>query len=208
MTRRVLALLALLTAAVSASAAWHPVFDTTVVRVEVGQSRTVGVSAMWTGLWVVPWTPWEFQSSAPPIAAVSGRMDSSTPGLALVTGISPGNAAIRVSPYNNYDYVLINVVCGNEDPIQPAIAEVDAIVGKPVALKAETPIAHRTAFAWYHGRVGDTSQPLDAVSAEATLVPQTPGVHYAWVMARTPCSSSTAEFRIEVRAAKQRAVRR
>lgn len=208
MGRRVLLLsLACLAAASSASAAWHPRFDEGYVRVLVGETRTVAVHAVWTGIWIVPWQPWVFYSTNPNVARVEGRMDSSRTGYPEITGVKPGSAQLQIEGWSEYYKVYIDVACGQEDPVQAAVGELDIRVGESVQLHAVTPIAWRTTFQWYRGRTGDTSRPLSALGPKATFTPQETGTEYAWVLATTPCSSSTAEFAIDVHGLRRRMVR-
>jgi hypothetical protein len=63
-------------------------------------------------------------------------------------------------------------------------------------------------YQWYRGRAGDVTHPLDATGAEFTFTPDAYGPAYVWVAATTVCSSSTAEFRVDVPLVRRRAVRR
>ena len=183
-----------------------PAFEFNWMRVEVGETRPVRVTAR--GASIAVFTPWTFTSTRPGVAAVVGKMDTPAPSSVAVTGILPGTAGILVRPYSELEQVAIVVECGREDPIQAETPERTVDRGHAVTLRVLTPIAHRMAFAWYRGRAGDTSQPLSASGPQVELVPDTSGAHYAWVLGTTPCSSSMAEFRIDVRAPKQRVVRR
>jgi hypothetical protein len=74
-------------------------------------------------------------------------------------------------------------------------------------LVAISEIASRSVFHWYSGHTGDTSQPLESYGPQAVYVPSVYRVQYAWVEVVTPCSTSTAEFTINVPLPKSRAVR-
>ena len=185
---------------------YNPVFEFNWMRVEVGETRTVSVTAR--GVSIATFTPWTCTSTRPAVAAVTGKMDVPVRTSVAVTGILPGTAGILVRPYSELEQVAIVVECGREDPIQAETPERTVDRGDAVTLRVLTPIAHRMSFAWYRGRAGDTSQPLSASGPQAELVPATSGTHYAWVLGTTPCSSSMAEFRIDARAPKQRVVRR
>jgi hypothetical protein len=184
-----------------------PDFEFHWMRVEVGETRTVKVTARSSGP-NATFNPWTFISSTPDVALVEGKMDVPQVTRVAVTGLRPGRAGIFVRPFSDFEQVKIEVECGREDPIHADTPERAAVRGDTIRLRVLSPIAHRTTFAWYHGRTGDTSKPLNASGAEVDLVPATAGTHYAWVLATTPCSSSMAEFRIEVRMPKQRVVRR
>lgn len=208
MIRRALVLAASFVFATAASAAWYPSIDPTYVRVEVGQTKTATVRAIWTGIWVIPWTPWVFVSSNPSVAQVAGRMDNSLPGTMYITGVKPGNALATIDGWTSFYSVDIDVVCGREDPIQAALPQQHTLINVPVALRALTPIANRTSFTWYHGHIGDLSHPINGSGFEIPYVTNDVGAHYAWVLATTPCSQSMAEFRIDAHAPKRRLVRR
>jgi len=207
--RRWMAMLAFCSVATTASAAWYPELETGAVRIGVGQTVTVRVRAIWTGLWILPWTPWVFDSTNPSVARVEGRMDSSHPGEMRITGVSPGRASAFIHGWTHTDFyrVEVTVVCLPEEPVQPARARQTAKAGQPILLQAQTPIASRTTFAWYHGRIGDMSFPIGQSGPEIVYVTDDPGSHYAWVLASTPCSSSTAEFEIDAYRPKRRGAR-
>ncbi len=205
--RRWIVVLVLLSLAATASAAWYPSLEDNLVRLEVGQSVTVTVRAVWTGLMVVPWTPWIFESSNPDVARVQGQMLDSRPGVMRITGVSPGRAQGLIRPTSTFYRVDVTVVCGKEDAVQPATAWQTTKPGEPVTLRAVTPIAGRTTFTWYHGQVGDTSAPIAGSGPEIPFATNDAGPHYAWVLATTPCSSSTAEFRIDAVPPRRRSAR-
>ena len=188
---------------------WTARLSTTYVRVEVGATRNVGVRAIPIGSPLSTFTPWVFVSTDPAIAHVDTTMSTPAPIDVPVTGVGPGTAGLYVQGKSPaFAFVNIEVVCRAEGPIENATPVVKIIAGKPVTLRVETPIAHRTAFTWYRGRNGDKSQPIGgAAGPELVLTPER-GTEYVWVLATTPCSTSSAEFRIDVQPSKQRALRR
>lgn len=204
MLRRVI-VLAFCASAFTAAAASHPILDLTYVRVEVGETRTVTVRSWWSGIWVRPWHDWVFDTTNRSVAIADGVMKSSLPYDVRITGVAPGTAYLTIQSYPGR-FTQIQVACGTEDPIQPAEASVGGTIGEPVTLRAVTPIAHRTTFAWYHGRVGDLASPLAGSGPEVELTP-TRATEYAWVLATTPCSASTAEFHVTAHASRRRTAR-
>lgn len=123
----------------------------------------------------------------------------------VITGISPGDTGVP-KPSGGY-YLTIHVVCGNELPVlaeQPVIA---ARAGEAVQLRVVSEIAQRTTFQWYAGRIGDTSKLLAIGGTELGFTASTLPKQYVWVLASTPCTSSMAEFEINVPPARGRAVR-
>jgi hypothetical protein len=197
MMRRALVALFLVLAASTASAAWYPSLETGAILLEVGETQTVGVRAIWTGLMIVPWQPWVFSSTNASVARVTGEMLDSRPGQMRITGLAPGRADGVILGWSHYYRVEVTVVCGREDAVQAAPGRHAAVTGVPITLRAVTPIADRTTFTWYHGRVGDTSFPIPQSGPEIVYVTGDAGPHYAWVLATTACSSSTAEFQID-----------
>jgi hypothetical protein len=197
MMRRALLALFLVSVASSASAAWYPSLETGAILLEVGETQNVGVRAIWTGLMIVPWQPWVFASTNPSVATVSGEMLDSRPGQMRITALRPGRADGIILGWTNYYRVEVTVVCGRENAVQAAPSRQTAVVGVPISLHAVTPIAERTTFTWYHGRVGDTSFPISQSGADVVYVTDDAGPHFVWVLATTPCSSSTAEFQID-----------
>jgi hypothetical protein len=205
--RRIVFALLLLSLSATASAAWYPSLDGNMARIEVGETVTVRVRAIWTGLMVIPWMPWTFESSNPDVARVQGQMLSSQPGEMRITGVSPGHARGLIRPMSAFYSVDVTVVCGKESPIQAAEPQQTAKTGEAITLRAVTPIANRTTFTWYHGLVGDMSAPIAGSGPEIAFATNDPGTHYAWVLATTPCSSTTAQFEIDAVSPRRRSAR-
>lgn len=201
------ALLLLLALAPRASAAWLPVRCQNALELKVGETKPARMCVMWSGFSPSPWIDLVFESNNPGVAEARGVMKSSIPIEIPVTAIRPGEAAITQKNLS-WPLVLIFVTCGDEPPIVSATPHVATLVGKPVSLRVETPIAHRTSFAWFYGRTGDRSTPLPGAGPELAWTPPTRGTHYVWVQATTPCSTTSSELRIDAQAPKQRAARR
>lgn len=121
-----------------------------------------------------------------------------------VTGVAPGEAWIT---WSGSKQVPIFVVCDAEPPIRPVVAKIDATYAKPVTLTLESPILPRAALMWYAGRVGDTSRRITSGGRSIQYTPAALGTEYVWAEAWTPCSHSTAEFRIDVTVPRRRAAR-
>ena len=188
---------------------WSPVFNRTYFRVRVGETRTVQAAPLQMGYPERgPWTNWIFRSTKPAVARVEGEMLRPVPIEIAVTGIAPGEAGIFIESYSAARrWVTIDVYCGDEALLNPT-PEVKTPVGKPAALRVETPDADRTAYTWYRGRLDDVSQPIANAGPELTVTPQARGREYYWVRATTTCSRQSAEFVVEAQAPKQRAARR
>lgn len=102
----------------------------------------------------------------------------------------------------------IHVVCAAEPSVIAAKPVIAALQGQAVFVQAITPVANRAVFLWYSGRIGDNSHPITDGGAgpELRLMASTAGTSYVWVVARTPCSESMAEFRIDVAPLRRRSV--
>ena len=205
--KRALTLAALFLVSGTAAAAWWPDVSPRILRVEVGQTRNVHVIARFSGMSPVPWRDWTIETTNAEVAAGRGIMKSSRSFDVPITGITPGKTFVRVTPGSDHPWAAIEVVCGKEDPIRPAEAQVAGTIGKPVTLEAVTPIAHRTTFVWYRGRVGDQSSPLPVSGPQIELIPQSTS-ETVWVLATTPCSTSSAEFLVTAHPSKRRSLRR
>ena len=195
MMRRFLLALLLLGPTSSASAAWYPRLEKTESCSRSGRARR---------FWLVPWTPWYFQSTNPRVARVTGEMLDSRAGLMVITAREPGRANAVISGWSDYYRVEVTVVCGNEENVAAASPSLTATTGVPITLRAFTPHSNRTTFTWYHGRTGDMSYPIGQSGPEIVYVTDDAGLHYVWVLATTSCSSSTAEFLIEARSPRRR----
>jgi hypothetical protein len=210
--RRSLFLLAVLFTALPMFASWWPVWSDREVNLLVGETATVYVSAQWSGL--VDYgngVHWTFGSTNPAVAQASVSINSPAAVPMRIVGIASGVAQIVwIGPagYGTNAYVTVYVRCGAEPPVAAATPLVRAAHGQPATLLAVSEIANRSLFHWYSGRTGDTSHPLESYGSQAVYVPSTYGVQYVWVEAATPCSTSTAEFTIDVPLPKPRAVRR
>ena len=206
--RRSLSALLLLALAAPLSAGYYAKAEVDAVTVRVGETVEVRVDALYFPWSVVEFRPIVFESSNPRFIKVTGRMSLPQTSYIRIVGIRPGHVqALFATKEGNAGAVDVTVVCGKEPAIQTAEAQQRAKIGEPVTLRAVSPIAERTTFTWYRGLVGDMSAPIAAAGPELELTPNEPGQHYAWVMATTPCSSSTAQFEIEAFAPKRRGVR-
>lgn len=205
--RRLLSLFALLALGPNAFAVWYPVVDPKEIRVKVGSTRTVTVRALSTGLMAVPWRPWPVWTTDPYVAVSDVTIERPETTEVPVTGIAPGRTFLMIGSTRS-SYVTIDVSCGREEQATAVEPVVVTRVGTPVTLRLSTPIAHRTTFAWYRGRLGDQSAPLSASGPEIELTPATVGEHHAWVLASTPCSITALEFRIDAHGVRRRTIRR
>lgn len=208
MNRASLVLLALLFAAFPAAASWWPSFSPRTLQLEVGDQTSVEVRAMWSGL--VDYgngIHWTFRSDDSRVATATATVEDSSAHLVPVEAVGPGVARICLGNSSEACYVTIYVHCGDEAPVLAAQPVLRAELHEPVTLSVVTPIAQRTHFTWFRGRMGDRSHPLDAASAEITFAPDAYDTQYVWVSAVTSCSTSSAEFRIDVPRPRSRAVR-
>jgi len=192
------------------SASWWPSWSPSVVRMTVGETTTVQVKAMWSGL--VDYgggVHWSFRSDSPNIATAHVRMDSSAQQDVEIVAVGPGTASIRqegpTGLLGGTNWVVINVVCGDEPPVRSAAQELRARMGDPVPLAVVSEIASRTMFTWYLGEIGDHSQPLYLSGPAIVFKPEHYGTTRVWVEAHTPCSTSAAQFTVEVPLPKRRA---
>lgn len=180
------------------------------VRILVGQTVRVRVNAYQMYLsGGMEFRPLTFKSGNRRIIEVKGKMPVPETNYISITGMRPGKAqALMVWADDSIrGAVEATVVCGKEPAIQAAQPQQTMKIGMPVTLRAETRIAERTTFTWYRGLIGDMSMPLAASGPELELTANEPGMQHAWVMATTPCSSSTAQFEINVAAPKRRSAR-
>jgi hypothetical protein len=203
-------MMALLVLALGDWPGWTAQPEVSAVRVLVGQTVRVRVKAYQLYLsGGIEFRPLTFKSGNRRIIEVTGRMPVPETNYIQITGVRPGKAhALMVWADDSIrGAVEATVVCGKEPAIQTAQPHQTTKVGTPVMLRAETRIAERTTFTWYRGLVGDMSEPLAASGPELELTTSEPGLQHAWVMATTPCSSSTAQFAIDVVAPKRRSAR-
>ncbi|HEX6088093.1 MAG TPA: hypothetical protein VF266_26420 [Thermoanaerobaculia bacterium] len=207
--RKILAMLLLLAAPAEAGHYYgKPSVDT--ARIKVGETLRVRIDAAYVPMsGGMEFRPLVFESSNERIIEVTGKMPLPVTDFMYVTGLRPGRAQALLLDRNGVrsGVVEVTVVCGREPEIQAATPSLSAKIGMPVLLRAETPIAERTTFTWYRGLVGDMSEPLAASGPEFLFASNDPGVQHAWVMATTPCSSSTAQFAVDVVAPKRRSAR-
>jgi hypothetical protein len=178
-----------------------PHFPLREVTVSIGERIDVPVHAAWSGL-LVSWNyyHWEFISADERIAKVAGVLQSpDTDGTISVTGVEAGDTSARIAPQGDWPWLIVHVVCGFEPPVIPAKPVITSLQGQVVSIQAITPVAPRAVFQWYAGRIGDHSHPITVGGGpELRLLTDTVGANYVWVVVRTPCSESKAEFRIDV----------
>jgi len=204
-------LLAVVSLLVAGSAlAYVPLFPVSEVTVRTGDQIRVSVYAAWSGLDTsFNYYHWEFVSADERVALVEGTMQSpASSGVITITGIAPGETSAQISRNGNWSWLRIHVVCGFEPPVIAAKPVITALLDQQVSIQAITPT--QAVFLWYSGRIGDTSHPITDGGAgpELRLIPETFGTRYVWVLARTQCSESTAEFRIDVTPPRRRSAGR
>jgi hypothetical protein len=210
--RSVLLLLTAFAVAAPVSADWWPSWSPSDVQLAVGETTTVKVRAMWSGL--VDYgggIHWGFRSDNNQVATAFAQIDDQETHEVRIAAIGPGLASIRQEwklGLGEVTWVRIVVVCGAEAPVRPAVADVRARIGEPVAIAVLSEIAERTVFHWYLGRVGDLSHPLSASGTEIAFTPTAYGTQYVWVSAITTCSTSSTQFSIDVPLLRRRAVQK
>lgn len=181
------------------------------VLVRVGETVEITARAAHSGLTTMP-TPWDwsFGSTDDQVAVIEGSLhDPQTETTIRITGISEGIASIVTYGSGVGAMGLITVICGDSVPVR---AERPVIAAKPsekvtlhaVAQPMPDPL---TTFKWYAGRLADTTHPLQGNASELHVTAGAPGTYYYWVVVTTPCSSSVAEFRVDVLPARVRAAR-
>jgi hypothetical protein len=211
MVKRTLLLVAASLLAAGSAFAWIPLFPVKEVTVRTGEQIKVPVHAAWSGL-DTTFTQYHFEfiSADESVAFVEGVLQNPNPGgFVTITGIGPGNTSVRVRQNSDWSWLTIHVECGTEPPVVAARPVTTATQGQTVSIQAITPLATHAVFLWYSGRIGDDFHPITNIGAgpELRLLTDTPGMTYVWVMARTLCSESTAEFRIDVAPLRRRSAR-
>lgn len=179
------------------------------MTVPVGERVDVPVHAAWSGLDTsFNFYHWEFISADERIARVEGVLQSpASDGTISITGVEPGDTSVLLAQRGDWSWLTIHVVCGVEPPVIPAKPVIASIQGQLVSIQAITPAASRATFQWYAGRIGDDSHPI-AGGPELRLLTETAGTTYVWVMARTSCSTSMAEVRVDVAPIRRRSAGR
>lgn len=201
---------ALLLTSFSAFAYEEARLNPTSLVLRVGESSDVAVSVHHlSGLNYTMWG-FSFHSDREDIAALDGTLHYAHPvwsGSIQVMALAPGTAQIMSG---GRVYAAVEVVCSHVEPLRALAPVITAKKGETVKLSVTTPPEPGRVMQWYAGRVGDTTHPLAAsgTGADLELTPTNAGTHYVWASANSPCSSSTAEFRIDVLASRRRAVGR
>lgn len=212
MVKRTLLLAAASLLIAGGALAWIPLFPVSQVTLRIGEQVQVPVTAAWSGL-DPTWTQyhWEFVSADESVAFVEGVLENPHPsGTISITGIAPGDTSVRIGRNGNWPWLRIHIVCGAEPSVIAAKPVIAALQGQAVSVQAITPVAARAVFLWYSGRIGDNSHPITDGGAgpELRLMTSTAGTSYVWVVARTSCSESMAEFRIDVAPLRRRSAGR
>jgi hypothetical protein len=212
MVNRILLLVAASFLAANNVFAWIPLFPVKEVTVRTGEQIKVPVHAAWSGL-DTTFTQYHFEffSADENVAFVEGVLQNPNPdGFVTITGIGPGDTSIRIRQSADWSWLTIHVECGIEPGVIAAKPVIAATQGHTVSLQAITALASHAVFLWYSGRIGDDSHPItnSAAGSELRLTTETAGTRYVWVVARTPCSDSMAEFRIDVAPLRRRSAGR
>ncbi|MFP5247502.1 MAG: hypothetical protein ACLGH0_12480, partial [Thermoanaerobaculia bacterium] len=97
MMRRILLTAVLLATASAAQASWWPAFSANYVQLVEGQTTTIEVRAMWSGLVDYGWTPFQFTSDEPQVARVTGGLEKPTDvGDVKIEALRIGTAWVRL----------------------------------------------------------------------------------------------------------------
>lgn len=203
MTRRLLFLLIVLSIAAAAQASWYPRLESDNIVMTVGQQKTVGVQAVWTGLVDYGFSPWRFTSDDPNVAIVEGGKEQlGEPGAIKITAIAPGIAQVRMGSAGPFASIT---VAGNYPPPQIALSSRIVAPGQPVTLTAIFPFP--AFYIWYDGALGDRTSALGAANTLTYVAPAKPGTYHVWLTVMTPTTTSMAEATIEVVEPRRRATR-
>ena len=203
MIRRAL-ILATLLLSCPAFATWNPSFSSTNERMTVGETRTISLRAVWSGLTYFQFSPWVCVSDNKDVAIVKGGLNRvSAVGEVQITAVHPGTAHIYIDqPFGNRWGPFVKIVV-QPQPVRVTIASstMTSIVGRPLTLVAIGEPEPLT-FTWYRGHLGDTTQPLPVLGEELTFTPTTSGRYSFWVQAvalTVPLQGvSSAEISIDV----------
>jgi hypothetical protein len=179
--------------------------DAIVLRVGEATDIEVGVHHL-SGLNYTMWR-FLFGTDREDIVTLDGTLDYQHPvwsGTIHVMALAPGTAQI-VSGLKVY--ATVEVTCGYVEPVRALAPLITAKRGEAVKLAVTTNEPGRV-LTWYAGRVGDISHPLSANGGDLEFTPAGAGTHYVWASAKSPCASSSAEFRIDVLSPRRRAAGR
>jgi hypothetical protein len=183
-----------------AFATWNPSFSSTLERMTVGETRTISLQAVWSGLTYNQFSPWVCVSDDKNVAIVQGGLKRlGTIGEVKITAVRPGTAYVQiVQPLGHRWGPFVKIIV-QPQPVRVTIASsaMTSIAGRPLTLVAIGEPAPLT-FTWYRGHLGDTAQPLPASGEELTVTPTIPGRYDFWVLATAPHGVSSAEFTIDV----------
>lgn len=190
---------------------WWPSWSPTEIRLLAGQTADITVQAQWSGLtgYNDP-IDWSFRSDNGNVAVAAFHLIDHERHTVRVAAVGPGTAFIRTESQGGMSaqyWVVIHVGCDAEPPVHAATPVVQARLGQVITLKAFSEFGYRAQFAWFLGREGDRSRPLAAGGPELDLRMGESGSQYVWVSATTPCSTSSAEFRVDVSLPRRRAAR-
>ncbi|HEX2835121.1 MAG TPA: hypothetical protein VHW00_19055 [Thermoanaerobaculia bacterium] len=208
--KRVALVLALLALTTPLLAGWYPTFNPRNVRIAVGETSIITVQARWSGIAFPELPTWSFATVDSNVAIGEIEMHTTKPVELPVTGIAPGETSIAQRANGRFvgsSFVNVTVYCADEPSLTAAEPRIESRLGEEVTLRAMSPIAERSRFLWYAGRIGDTARPIPFGGTELTFAPESSGTHHYWVMATTACRTSSVEFEVVVKPARRRSVR-
>jgi hypothetical protein len=205
-TLRVLLVLAL--TSVPAFAYEEARLDPDRIRIRVGESADIRVGVHHVSGF--NYTMWRFYFSPDrdDLIRLNGTVDYAYPnwgGTMHVQGLAPGMAEIWSGGRR---YATVEVTCAHVESVQPLSPSLTAKKGEPVRLGVIASDDPARVLQWYAGRIGDSSHPLAASAVDLEITLKEAGTHYFWVSANSTCSSSSAEFRVDVISPRRRAVGR
>ena len=198
---RRLVLLVFLFYAVAAEAGYHPEFSRSYVALRPGETYTLTVRKVWSGLTDYGFEGWTFGGDNESVAHVAGGiLKEERTGEVKVEGLAPGVVHIymrnRDGTLNSVRYVTVAVI---EDPVFT-----DVHIAGPRTLRVgeqatytAIPSDLNATYQWYSGALGDVTAPI-ATGPEMHFTPTIPGTGGFWLMVITPRSLATAAFNVTI----------
>jgi len=181
----------------------NPLITPSIVTLKPGETRTLALSAWWSGLTPLPQHN-VFASDAPDVAQASGSLTwVGSFGVApvlepiQVKALAPGVAHV-IDLGLQRPYATIVVTC---DPPGSGIAfpiqqEVIATPLQHVTLEIGTAGFDNPSYAWYNGTIGDFRSPSLNHTSSSEQIAYAPGPLNVWAEVWDRCNYATIEFAI------------
>ena len=186
--------------ACSAKAVWYPVFSPSFVQLRPGESSTIVVRGVWSGIFMEPFRPMTFEADNPNVAIIAGSLPTTLPETLYIRALQPGVTRVRVMDSTGSPAFPTSPIIVVADRTLAVRVETDdpLIVGRSITLRAVSDEPD-SQFIWYTGRLADILAWQVGRGPTMTVMPTVAIVHEYWVIMTAPRGAGLAAVALDIK---------